>query len=197
MLAGIPKRAIVTLAAASTLFLTTGCGGSDEATSETPTVEASQTPTSEATGATPTESDSPADALTHADPAARAAQGALVAVPGGAVISIDPESGDVWSVLVRTPDGSGTEVYVNAATGEVVRQQSEPLPAEARAAAPTVTAIAAIDTALAARPGAVRELDLGTEQSVVVWEILVRNGGETEFYIDAATGAVVKQEAAD
>ena len=47
--------------------------------------------------------------------------------------------------------------------------------------------------------GSVVELDLGTERSVLVWEVLVSadSGGRYELYIDATTGEVVKQERDD
>lgn len=113
------------------------------------------------------------------------------------MISIDPERGSVWSVLVRDANGRGTEVYVDATDGTVNRQEREALPAVARTGAPAITAVEAIDVALKAQPsGAVRELDLGLERTRVVWEIEVRGGGNTEFYIDATSGQIVKQERA-
>ncbi|MDR0482617.1 MAG: PepSY domain-containing protein [Cellulomonadaceae bacterium] len=131
------------------------------------------------------------------DPAAAAAL-AAIAAGDGEVISIDPENGDVWSVLVRTSDGNGVERYVNAATGEIVRERPEPLPAEAVAGTPAVSANKAIDIVLEARPGAVvRELDLGTDRGTVVWEILVQDSTPTEFYVDATTGTILKEEVAD
>lgn len=197
----------LTLGAA--LVLSTAACGSDspstpaETVTVTETAEAApaETSTETSTDAATEEGDAEGDAgaPTHTDPAARAAQAALAARPGD-VISIDPEGGDVWSVQVRTTAGEGTEVYVNATTGEVQRERPEALPSEARDGMPAITAVEAIDIALgAAEAGAaVGELDLGTERGTVVWEIKVREGsGGTEFYIDASTGAIVKQEAAD
>lgn len=188
------------------LLVTSACGSEQSdggqttpATSATSPSVADTPAAADTPGAaeTPAGTDTPAaSAPTHADPAARAAQGALAAVAGD-VISIDRERGSVWSVLVRDTNGRGTEVYVDATNGSVSRQRSEQLPTVARSAAPTFTAIEAIDVALEAQPsGAVHELDLGTERGVVVWEIEVRGGGNTEFYIDASTGKIVKRERA-
>ncbi len=194
-------RTIPLLAAASVLLVTSACGSEGADSGET-------APTTSATSATPAPASTPAESPaatdapapgepSHADPAARAAQGALAAVAGD-VISIDRERGSTWSVLVRGTNGSGTEVYVDAANGTVSRKRSEQLPAVARSAAPTFTAVEAIDAALKAQPsGAVHELDLDRDRGRVVWEIEVRGGGgNTEFYIDASTGEIVKQERA-
>ena len=193
-------RTIPLLAAASVLLITSACGSEGTNSGETG-------PTTAATSAAPTPASSPVESPaatgaatpgepTHADPAARAAQGALTAVAGD-VISIDRERGSTWSVLVRGTNGRGTEVYVDATNGTVSRKQSEQLPTVARSAAPTFTAIEAIDVALKAQPsGAIHELDLGRDRSRVVWEIEVRGGSNTEFYIDASTGEIVKQERA-
>ncbi|HMR47800.1 MAG TPA: PepSY domain-containing protein [Arachnia sp.] len=203
------------LAAAATLAVA-GCGSPSTGPAESPAappsatetsatpVETEAPPTSEAPEETPSpsieDSTSPAEngAPTHTDDAARAAQGALAAVPGD-VISIDREGRDLWSVEVRTVQGEGVELYVEASTGVVQRQQSQRLPAEARDSAPAVTAVEAIEIALGALPNStVWEVDLDTKRGTVVWEILVRDGVRlTEFYIDAATGEILKQETSD
>lgn len=181
-----------------------GCGsGADPAPTDTETAQGPVTlrpdATTESTEAPETDDADTAspddDAPEHADPAARAALAALVAVPGD-VIAIDREDGGIWSVEVRTSAGDGVEVYVDGSTGDILRQRPESLPSEARDGAPAVTAVEAIDIVLAAAPGAVtRELDIGTERGVVVWEIEVRDGGgEIEFYVDASTGEILEQE---
>lgn len=194
-------KLVSSLTLGAALVLTTAaCGsGSSDTPAETVTVTATvEAPPAETSTETSTEdgaAEGDASALTHTDPAARAAQAALAARPGD-VISIDPELGDIWEVHVRTTDGEGIELYVNAATGAVVREGAERLPREARDSAPTVTAVEAIDIVLAAVPGAsILELDLGTERGTVVWEIEARDGRTTiEFDIDAATGKILKQE---
>lgn len=131
----------------------------------------------------------------NAEPAIRAAEAALAAVSGD-VISLDPEGGDVWSVLVRTEDGEGIELYVDATTGDIARQDPESLPSEARDSVPTVSAVEAIEIVQQELPEAtIRELDLDTERGAVVWEILVSDdSGLIEFYVDAETGEILKQE---
>ena len=111
---------------------------------------------------------------------------------------LDPEGGDEWEVLIRRADGAGIELYVNAESGQTLRDRAVQVPAVARDAAPQFTAIEAIDVALAQiGDGAVRELDIDTEAGVVVWEIVVGGGGgATEFYVDATSGDIVKQEPA-
>lgn len=202
------RTSLALLATTSLLLVASACGTDQSGGEETAPSEAASAPASPAaptsapaesptpTEAAPTEAARTGAAPTHSDPAARAAQGALAAVPGD-VISIDPERGSVWSVLVRDANGRGTEVYVDATDGTVNRQEREALPAVARTGAPAITAVEAIDVALKAQPsGAVRELDLGLERTRVVWEIKVRGGGNTEFYIDATSGQIVKQERA-
>ena len=193
-------RPTAALALGAAILLTAGC----TAGSAAPTAEAPAQPTTTATPeTTPTETtpapdETPAPAPGHADPAARAAEAALAAQPG-AVISVDAEGGDVWSVLVRTDDGDGVELYVDATSGEVQRQRPDDLPGAARSAAPQITAIEAIDIALGAlTDGRIRELDLDTERGAVVWEILTsENGALIEFYIDATMGDILKQELDD
>jgi len=103
---------------------------------------------------------------------------------------------NVWEVLVRQADGTGIELYIAVDNGEVVAQDPSTVPAEARNAAPAITAQEAIGIALEAVPGAAVEVDLGTERGRTVWEVLVRGtgSGSVEFYIDAASGEILKQE---
>lgn len=126
---------------------------------------------------------------------------AVATTPGTAIeIGRGNERGEaVWEVLVRRDDGTGIEHYVSIATGEVVAQDSESIPAIA-STPPAVTIEQAITIAAEAEPGSeLIEADLDTEDSRVVWEVVVRrrNGPEVEFYIDAATGEIVKHEVDD
>jgi uncharacterized membrane protein YkoI len=134
--------------------------------------------------------------------AARAAAIALQRVPGGTVVDIDPgmENGQaVWEVLVRRPDNTGLEIYLDAATGAVLRQERESLPREALGPRPAVTVQQAIATATGAVPGGrVTAIDLDTENGRVVWDVDVAGpGGRKAITIDAATGRILEQERAD
>jgi uncharacterized membrane protein YkoI len=93
---------------------------------------------------------------------------------------------------------AGTEVYIDMMSGEVVSERSEALPAEAQGQMPALTAQDGLDAALAAAPDTtVVEFDLGTEDGATVWTVVVNGAsGETEVYVDAATGGIVKQESA-
>ncbi|HSW43778.1 MAG TPA: PepSY domain-containing protein, partial [Patescibacteria group bacterium] len=146
----------------------------------------------------PTRSPAQGPSLASAISAGRAIDVALAAVPGGAVVevSLDKENGrTLWEIVVRSPNGSGVEIYIDAATGTIVDREPHRVPDEARASAPAISALRAITIALAAVPGSsVVEVDLDTERGRVVWEVLVRAPG-VELYIDAATGEILKQEA--
>lgn len=134
--------------------------------------------------------------------AARAASIALQRVPGGTVVDIDPgtEGGQaVWEVLVRRPDNSGSEIYLNATTGAILRQERESLPREALGPGPAITVQQAIRTAAAAVPGGrVIAIDLDTENGRRVWDADVAgSGGRSVITIDAATGRILERERAD
>ena len=128
-----------------------------------------------------------------------AANAALAAVPDSAVVEIDrgTERGrPIWEVVVRNSNGRGTELYIDAATGDVIKQEAAEIPPYARVSAPAITADAAMATALSATPGTVEEMGLGLEGRATVWEVLVAGAnGRVEHYIDASTGEIIKQEA--
>lgn len=118
---------------------------------------------------------------------------ALAHTPG-AVVEVDHERNQ-WEVVILTEDGSGVELSIDIASGEVVREESESLSSE-QTSAPTITASEAIEIALAEVPGELWDLDLDTENGIVVWEAEVTDeaGVNWEIYIDAETGAIVKVE---
>ena len=92
-------------------------------------------------------------------------------------------------------NGTGVELYIDAASGEVTRERDARL-SRVQSTAPKVTAAEAIGIALGNTPGQIIELDLDTERGAVVWELLVRAdaGGRFEIYVDATTGEVLKVE---
>lgn len=134
--------------------------------------------------------------------AARAAAIVLKEVPGGTVVDIDPGiegSQAVWEVLVRRPDNTGSEIYLDATTGVILRQERESLPPEALRPGPAVTVQQAITTATAAVPGGrVIAIDLDRENGRTVWDADVAGpGGRLEITIDAVTGRILEQKRTD
>ena len=144
--------------------------------------------------------ETPQAKLAPATTASQAIDFALAAVPGGAIVEVglDEENGrTLWEIVVRRPDGSGVELYIDAATGRIVDQDPHQVPTEARTSAPSITALRAISIALGAAPGGtVLEVDLDTEHGRTVWEVLVRRPN-VEIYIDAVTGEMIKVEPTD
>ena len=124
---------------------------------------------------------------------AQAIEAALAHAPG-AVVEVDAEPRR-WEVTVLRENGTGVELYIDAASGEVTRERDARL-SRVQSTAPKVTAAEAIGIALGNTPGQIIELDLDTERGAVVWELLVRAdaGGRFEIYVDATTGEVLKVE---
>jgi len=184
-----------------------GCSAQDpapEATSLSPSVtdgpEATTEPT-ESDDAGPTEEPQDEPSIEGPLDALHAVELALQLAVGAAVVELgrDTEGGrEVWEVGVLRDDGAGVELYLDAMDGTVVREQPLSLDPEQQEP-PAVSAEDAIGIALATVPGTVDELDLGTEMSRVVWEVVVvaDAGGEFEIYIDAESGDVLKQERDD
>ncbi len=187
---------VVTIGGAFLLAACTPVASSPEGTPlPGPSTSATPTPTRMGPALPTPTTDTPAG---PAD-AQRAAEIALAAVPGAVVeLEADSEGGAaIWEVGVLTLEGTGVEVYVSATTGEVVRKGDLRLDSE-QTTPPAITAAEAMEIALAAEPGLISSVDLGTERGRVVWEIVVATtGGSYEFYIDAAAGDVLKQESAD
>ncbi|WP_110241306.1 PepSY domain-containing protein [Nocardioides gilvus] len=188
-------RSLASVAAVA--LLVSGC--SDDAGDQTNTTNGTPSPT----GTPPTET--PQGASPSGDPSAApgvsavdAHDAALEEVPGD-VLSIDREDSLRWEVLVRGTDGSGTEVWVDATSGDVIEQRTENVPAEARDGAPAFTAQEAMEAAQAAvTDSTVTDLDIDREGGKVVWDVVVEAGGvETDVQIDAANGELLKQEQDD
>lgn len=124
--------------------------------------------------------------------------GVAVGTTGGAVVELDldDEQGRiVWEVEVLQEDGSGIELHIDLESAEVVREREVQLSSDQQTA-PSLSAQEAVEEALHAVPGAVVEMDLDTEDSVLVWEVQVDAdaGGRYELDLDATTGDVLKQE---
>lgn len=143
---------------------------------------------------TETDDDTPAtEAPAGPLDAVGAIEAALAHAPG-AVVEVDAEPRR-WEVTVLRENGTGVELYIDAASGEVTRERDARL-SRVQSTAPKVTAAEAIGIALGNTPGQIIELDLDTERGAVVWELLVRAdaGGRFEIYVDATTGEVLKVE---
>jgi len=131
----------------------------------------------------------------------RASEIALTAVPGGTIIEVssDKDRGRViWEVLIRRADGTGVEVYIDATTGEILKQKTVKVPASAAPdPATAITMQRASEIALTAvLGGTIIEVSSGRERGRATWEVLIRkaNGSGVEIYVDATTGEILKQE---
>ena len=116
----------------------------------------------------------------------------------GVVVEIEAETTDgrpVWEVVVRGDADDGFEVIIDRVTGEVIATNPHPLSEDKRAEA-GITAAEAIQIGFAAVPGELDELELDTENSVLVWELDIYSdeGGRYELKIDATTGDIVQQK---
>ena len=159
-----------------------------------PSPSVTETETSPAPEETETDDDTPAtEAPAGPLDAVGAIEAALAHAPG-AVVEVDAEPRR-WEVTVLRENGTGVELYIDAASGEVTRERDARL-SRVQSTAPKVTAAEAIGIALGNTPGQIIELDLDTERGAVVWEVLVRAdaGGRFEIYVDATTGEVLKVE---
>ena len=184
-------------------LLMAGCGGGTSDETPTPPPTLVPTPTADETQQ-PTEPPTD-DAIEPTQDAAApelpllalgAVEVALAHTPG-AVVEIDHERNQ-WEVVILTEDGTGIELSIDIASGEVLREESESLSPE-QTSAPTITAREAIEIALGEVPGELWDLDLDTEQGIVVWEAELTDeaGVNWEIYIDAETGAIAKVEQDD
>lgn len=184
-------RPAVSVALSAALLLTaTACSAPAPASSPT-----AASPSASAEPTTPAPSTPTASPTAGAADVFAAMTAATTAVPGTVVeVGRDNEGTiPIWEVGVHNGN-TGTEVYVNRNTGEVIRQRPLVLSREQRQDA-AVTAEQAIRTALADTPGDLREVDLGTHRGSLVWEVLVREGTRSwEFYIDAQTGKIVRRQ---
>lgn len=175
--------------AALAALLLAACTGSD---SETPAATSGGTSGGTATSGSMGTADGAGDEVD----AGAAVELAAETVPGAVVELSSGTENDVpvWEVDVLGQDDSGVEVYVDTRSGEVVRQRPTDLDSDQRPA-PAITAVEAIDIALGAGDGRVVEMDLDTDKGVRVWEVdVVASTGGIEFFIDAETGDIVKQE---
>ncbi|MGB9375611.1 MAG: PepSY domain-containing protein [Jiangellales bacterium] len=197
-----PKTLIITAVISLSAVGLVGCGGDDTTDDTTAADTPAATPTAEAPATEETTPEATDDAMSGELTAFDAINAALAEVPGGVAVEggqTDEQGRQVWYVLVRDANAAGTELYVDTMTGEIVSQRGEELPQEAQGQLPALTAQEGMNAALAAVPDtSVVAFDLGTEDGATVWAVVVGGAsGETEVYVDAATGGIVKTEATD
>lgn len=193
----LSSRTARTLASvAAVALLVSGCGDDADEGDQTNTTQGTPSPTLEPPNADEPDEGSAAPDASQGVNATDAIDRALEAVQGD-VLSLDREDDNSrWEVLVRTADGNGTEVWVDATSGDVLDQRSEEVPSEARDGAPSFTAKEAVEAAeTAVGSGSVTDLDIDRERGTVIWEVTVEdNGNETDVKIDASSGEVLSQE---
>lgn len=180
-------------------LLLAACSGNGE-TVVTQTVTATPTPTTASPAPSPTSTDSPAPTSADLDVIA-AIDAAIAIVPGTPVEGdLTDEAGRAaWSIEIRDAAVTATEVYIDVATGELIRQKPGTLSELAAGTLPPVTAQEGIAAALAANSGSrATAFDLDREDGVIVWAVEVRgSGGNLAVYVDANSGQVLFSEPAD
>lgn len=191
------------LGSAAALALSLGACSSGTTASTTSETETSETSTSAGTTSESTSSKESSSTKTVVAPdvtAEEAVDIALERVPGVVVgIELEGRKGDpMWEVVVRSEDGAGTELKIDATTGEILKEESEDL-SKAQEETPKLTALEAADIALKAVPGTLKEVELELEDGVLIWEVKLRdeNSDKYKFEIDADTGEILKQEKRD
>lgn len=186
------RRPVIT---AAVLALTlAGCSGSqvDESGQGASEVES---PTYSAPATSPSQTEE-AEAGTR-DALLTAIDTALAEVDDAKFYAVESENGGtVWEVEVVTEAGVRYEIDLSADGQKVVSGPTEKS-SEAkylqRADSATVPIADIIDTALEHSPGDVIELELDTDDGMVIWEVEVASadGQSVELDIDAGTGAIV------
>lgn len=196
------KNSAMTMGGAAALALTLtfalgacSTGGDQPAQTTEPAPAASQP-------AAATSSPSPGTGSGTADTiSARDAVGIATDHTPGDVVEVDADDhrgAAVWEVTVRAADGSGTELYIDRASGDVIEEKSTNISDDQRES-PSLSVTDAIDAVLAAEPGTLTHIDLDRENGTAVWEADVRteSGSEAEITIDATSGDVLKHEIDD
>ena len=183
-----------------TAFSLAACSSDSATPAETVTVTASPTDAmaSPTDAMSPTETTSPTSQPAGPELDASAAIAAATQiVPGDAIAGgRTGEAGrKVWYITVRENRNTATEVYIDRSSGEKVKQQQENLPAVAQKM-PSLSAEQGIEKALEVSPGGADvEFDLETFRGGPAWYVFMRGGsnGQREAYVDANSGAILKQ----
>lgn len=178
-------------AAALALTLTFALGGCSTGGNQ-PAQGGYSTPSATSTAGSGSNAGS-ADAVTAID-----AVGIAVDHQAGDVVELeadDHRDTPVWEVTVRTADGSGVELYIDRASGDVINETSTRISDDQRET-PQLSITDAIEAVLQAEPGTLTHIELERDRGAAVWEAEVRTaaGAEAEITLDATTGDVVKHE---
>lgn len=117
-------------------------------------------------------------------------------MPGSRAFDLEKEDdGNAYEIDV-TDGTTVTEVRISADGTSVQRTSTSDLDDDDRRElqAATIEMAEAIDIALGRQGGVITDVELDTEDGVVVWEVQVRasDDAEHDFDIDAATGEVLK-----
>lgn len=174
---------------------TTGGGAETESLSTVPTPPTQSSPIDDAAEEVQEDASPAPDTQPTQDLQVEGIFEAALAVVPGVVIGIEDDTHGgtpVWEVLVRSEDGTGTEVKIDQATGKVVAQEPERLSA-LKATATQVSIEQAIAVALTEVPGTLLEMELDDEKGAVIWEAKVRGeAGVQKVKIDATTAEVLQ-----
>ncbi|SDE17271.1 PepSY domain-containing protein [Auraticoccus monumenti] len=201
---------------ASTSVSTPGASSSAPAGSATPGASPSASPDDDSASPSAPGSGSPSpsgSASPSASPSGsasspllRAAESALVAVPGGRVSSIESErGGQSWEVHVLTEDGAERQLRLSGDGSEVTSDTAENTDDDDRTEnqvlyGAEVDHVAAAEAVLAEEPGGViSELELDEDDDgALTWEAGVETGAERrDVTVDAASGEVLDNDLDD
>jgi uncharacterized membrane protein YkoI len=139
----------------------------------------------------------------HASAAAVAAPARAVRTAGraagGRPYSIDRErirGATAWEVDVARASGPSRELHISGDGRRVLRRRTERRTADAnRARRVRIGLAAALRTAARRANGTLDGADIDRERGVTVWSVIfTRRGNETEVYVNARTGRVVRVE---
>lgn len=185
--------------------LLTACSGtgsdSDSDTAATTTTSSSQSSSAAATStsagsASSSSSSSSGEYSDSVDAALAALRTAADAVPNGRPYDLEQDDYDgqqAWEIKVAS-DGDKFKLYVSADGSDVLNQKQDPSPGDdlAKVQQARVEAMDALQTAADANPGAeLDELEIDTRRDgTLIWEIEFY--GDSEVYVDAITGEIVR-----
>lgn len=201
------------LALVTAIVLTmSACGGAAPQSSDSPSASAIESTPSGPSPMASSPAQSPSDSSPNQSPSASsptsaAAISALDAIniavqrTPGIVVEVETENyqgSRVWEVIVRASDDSGSKLYIDRASGNIVDEKAKRLSDE-DLETPAISATEAITKIQQVVPGTLTDLELETEHSALIWEAKVRSdsGARIEVHVDAMTGEILSQNVDD